>query len=234
MALEHDADAAIVIDGAEGAGKSVLALQVGTFLDKDNMINPDTQIHFSSKSVLQAAKTLPPGKVIIYDESGEALDVSLAGSKKQRDMKQMFKEVRQQNLIFILVLPSFYDLQRYFAIHRTRALLHVYWVANKSDVESEKYFKRGKYRYYNEAGKRILYTTDTYRKHYSYPTANRDGPLSIFTGKYPHHYPIPEAAYRKRKREHTASLNEEEKIAAIDWRQKVCLLYTSPSPRDRS
>ncbi len=221
MALHHDADCVLVVDGKEGTGKSVMGMQIAKFMDKDHTIDVGSQLHFSSEKVIEYAQKLPPGKVIIYDEAGEALDVGLASTKKQKLMKQMFKEVRQRNLIFILVLPSYYDLQRYFAVHRTRALIHVYWKVNISDVESEKYFKRGYYRYYNEYGKKILYVTDRIRKEYEYPTSWYGKDLSLFTGKFFKTYVIPEASYRKKKRDYSSSLTDgTEEPEKIDWRKK--------------
>lgn len=224
MALFHDADCAIVVDGPEGSGKSVLALQVGKFLDKENTIDIALQVHFDSESVIKAARSLPPGKVIIYDEAGESLDAMESSTKRQKKIRKMFKEVRQRNLIFVLVLPSFYDLQRYFAIHRTRSLIHVYWEPNISEKDEEKYFRRGQYVFYNEWGKKKLYVTDKLRKEYEYPIKWQNEELSVFTGKFPKHYPVDEAAYRKKKAEYSKSLQEDEEEAEqeqMDWRRRV-------------
>lgn len=219
MAHYEDADAVLVIDGKEGTGKSVLALQIAKLMDIDGEIDVKTQLHFNSESVLKTIRNdaLRKGKVVIYDESAEALDVSLSGTKKQKKIKQMFMEVRQQNLIFILVIPSFYDMQKYFAIHRTRALLHVFWKkkTKKPKSDADRMFQRGFYYFYNEEGMNRLYNTDKLRKFYVYPRK-----LSEFTGKFPKDYAgVDEEEYRRRKASFSSSLGgENAPPPPVDWR----------------
>ena len=56
-------------------------------------------------------------------------------------------QIRQKNLFVIMVLPTFFVLDKYVALFRSRALIHVY--------ECKK--KRGYFKVYNQKKKKLLY-----------------------------------------------------------------------------
>ena len=67
--LNQDFDCACIVDGKEGSGKSVLAQQIATFLDKDHHLDVDKQICFTPKNFMDAVQSLEKGKAIVWDEA---------------------------------------------------------------------------------------------------------------------------------------------------------------------
>lgn len=90
------------------------------------------------------------------------------------------------------MLPSFFDLDRYVALWRSRCLLHVL---------TGKRFERGGYVFFGKERKKSLYVQG--KRFYSYAK-----PKGNFTGAFRKFYPIDEKEYKKKKLE---SLKEEDK-----------------------
>jgi hypothetical protein len=109
-----------------------------------------------------------------------------------RTLISMMTEIRQKNLFIFVVLPSFFDVDRYVAIWRARALFHVYTADN---------MERGYFACYNSQSKKMLYLKG--KKLYQYGVQHPD-----FIGRFSDYYPLDETEYRKRKRE---ALNKREK-----------------------
>ena len=192
--MNQDIDCCVVIDGVEGSGKSVFAQQVACFLDKDRKIDLEKQIHFDASAVDAAIQELPAFKAIIWDEAGDGMDRRESTTKTNIAFNKMLKKARQFNQFLILVLPSFYDMDQYPAIWRTRMLLHVFY---KWDLENKKEpLKRGFFRLYNEDGKILLYTNKLYRQQYRYPHLKN----VAFDATFPHHYLVDPEAYKMKKK----------------------------------
>jgi len=123
--VNHDADFVIVIDGEEGSGKSVLAQQLASVLDPNFNID---KICFNAEEFMKAIrdKNRIAGDCIVLDEAFSGLNSRQSLSKINRAVVGLATEMRQLNLFVIIVLPSFFDLDRYFALWRCRALFHVY------------------------------------------------------------------------------------------------------------
>lgn len=180
--LEKDRDWFAVIDGEEGAGKSVLAQQIAAYLDPE--FNLD-KIVFTSEEFIKIIKDpkTKKGACIVLDESFNAANNRASLTEVNRAMAGLATEMRQRNLFVLMVLPSFFDLDRYFALWRCRALIHVYFTQD----EDRHYIIFPK----NE--KKILYLTG--KKMYSYNKPK--SPFPPFT--FPNHYTVDEAQYRKKK-----------------------------------
>ena len=142
-ALKKDWDMVFVIDGPEGSGKSTLAIQVGYYLDPTLIID---RITFTPNEFHDAVIKAKKYECIIFDEAFGGLSSRRAMSGVNHMLISMLAEIRQKNLVIILVLPSFFDLDRFAALHRTRCLLHVY---------SQK-FKRGAFKFYDYNKKKKL------------------------------------------------------------------------------
>lgn len=181
--ITQDWDMVFVVDGPEGSGKSLLAMQMAFYC------NPDTNLldryAFSAyqfrKVVQQAAKF----QAVVYDEAHSGLNARAAMSYINRALVSMLTEIRQKNLFVFIVLPTFFDLDRYVALWRSRALIHVYTKNN---------FERGYFAFYNSQRKKDLYMLG--KKLYSYRQ-----PKPNFIGRFVNTYPLDETKYRKLKRE---------------------------------
>jgi hypothetical protein len=69
--------------------------------------------------------------------------------REQVELVKIFNVIRQKNLALIVVAPSFFDLNKYIAVQRSRCLIHVY---------TEKDLTRGRYAFFTQKRKNILFT----------------------------------------------------------------------------
>ena len=183
--LDKDFDFVTVIDGREGSGKSVLAQQLGAYLDPNFSLD---NIVFTSEDFIKKIKDphVKKGSCIILDEAFNAINSRASMSEVNRSMGAIATEMRQKNLFIIIVLPSFFDLDKQFAIHRSSSLIHVYL---KDNVE------RGQYLIFPRSKKLYLYLNG--KKTYNYSKPKSPYPPCRFTN----HYTVDENEYRFKKSE---------------------------------
>lgn len=180
QAVKKDWDMFFIIDGLEGSGKSTLGQQCAGYLDRDFNID---QIAFTPEEFIKAIEKAKKYQSILFDEAMSGLHSRASMTAINRSIVQMAAEMRQKNLFVFIILPTFFDLDRYIALWRSRALLHVYADDN---------FNRGRFAFFNVDKKKQLYLEG--KKTYSYgkPRANF---VARFTGAYA----VDEGAYRQRK-----------------------------------
>jgi hypothetical protein len=106
-------------------------------------------------------------------------------NKVNQSIVRMLTEIRYKNLFIFIVLPTFFDLVKYVALWRSRALLHVY------DVN----FERGYFAFYDKDKKKELYIKG--KKFYSYSSRIVK---PNFIGRFTNHYVVDKEEYIKRKR----------------------------------
>jgi len=183
--LKKDFDFVGVVDGREGAGKSVLALQLGAYLDENFSID---NIVFTSGDFISKIKNpaTHKGACIILDEGFNAINSRASMSEVNRSMGAISTEMRQKNLFILIVLPSFFDLDKQFGLHRSSSLFHVYL---RDGVE------RGQYVIFPRRYKLNLYLNG--KKTYNYSKPKSPFPPCKFT-KF---YTVDEEAYRFKKAE---------------------------------
>lgn len=150
---KKDKDCFIVVDGAEGSGKSTLALQIGKYVDPSLDLS---RVVFDAESFRQAILKAKKNQCIVFDEAFNGLSSRASLSAMNRVLVGLMMQMRQKNLFVIMVLPTFFLLERYAAIFRTKALVHVYEVNGN----------RGYFRVYNKKLKKLLYLIG--KKDYSY------------------------------------------------------------------
>lgn len=194
--VKKDWDVVIEIDGYEGSGKSSLAQQIAYFFDPTFNIDRIAFNHIQFKKIVLSASKY---QVIVFDESYADLSSTTTIKTINRTLCNMMSQIRQNNLFIIIVAPSFFDITRYIAIHRSRVLLHVY---------THEKFERGYFACYTYNKKKILYLIG--KKLYNYGVVKPD-----FTGKFPSCYTVDETEYRKRKYDskNNMSIDEDEGIA---------------------
>lgn len=180
--LKKDRDWVAVIDGEEGVGKSVLAQQVAKYLDPDFNID---KIVFNSDDFLKIIKDpkTKKGSCIVLDEAFSAANNRSSLSEVNRAMIGVTTEMRQRNLFVLMVLPSFFDLDRHLALWRCRALIHVFF-----DHQDNRH-----YVIFPKDHKKDLYLAGKKKYSYSWPRS----PYPVFN--FPNFYAVDEEDYRKKK-----------------------------------
>jgi hypothetical protein len=193
--IKQDWDIVFLYDGYEGCGKSVKAMQDCFYFDQT--FNMD-RICFDPRQFTQAIRKAEPYQAVLYDEAFTGLNARAAMSLINRTLIKMLAEIRQKKLFVAIVMPTFFDLDRYVAIWRSRALIHVYMGKN---------FQRGYFMFFNMERKKQLYVLG--KKYYSYYK-----PDSNFKGRFTNTYVIDEKEYRKRKKDSLMKrgTDEEEKL----------------------
>lgn len=180
---KKDFDFVAIIDGREGSGKSVLAQQVGAYLDPNFSLD---NIVFTSEEFIKKIKDprIKKGTCVILDEAFNAINSRASMSEVNRSMGAVATEMRQKNLYVLIVLPSFFDLDKQFAIHRSSSLIHVYL---KDNVQ------RGQFLIFPRSKKLHLYLNG--KKTYNYSKPKSPFPPCRFTN----HYTVDENDYRRKK-----------------------------------
>lgn len=185
-----DKDIVMIVDGLEGAGKSVFAMQICKYLDPtynldDVHMNPDSfNKGIENETVKHKAKH--------FDEAYKGLSSRASLSKVNRVVVSNMMQMRQLNLYCVVCIPTFFLLDRYVSLFRARYLFHIYEAANGDH----------KWIFFNRKNKQRLYLAGKKKMSYSYPRVHRY--RGIFRGKYP----IDEEAYRKKKRDALKEIEE--------------------------
>ena len=180
--IKKDWDMVFVVDGSEGSGKSVLTMQCAYFCDPT--FNVDRVVFTPDdfkKTIMRAEKY----QAVVYDEAYTGLSSRATMSLINRTLISMLAEIRQKNLFVFVVMPCFFDLDKYVALWRSRGLIHVY---------TDHGFKRGYFAFYNTDRKKSLYILG--KKFYTYGQ-----PKPNFHGKFTNFYPVDKDAYIQKKRD---------------------------------
>lgn len=141
---KRDKDCVLAIDGKEGSGKSTLAFQIGKYVDPTLDIS---RVVFDAEGFRKAIFGAKKGQCVIYDEAFTGFSSRASLSAVNKVLVSLMMQMRQKNLLVIIVLPTFFLLDKYVALFRTKALIHVY--ENKGI--------RGYFRLYNAKKKKFLY-----------------------------------------------------------------------------
>ena len=227
IVLNQDDDCAIIIDGDEGAGKSMVAQQIAYFLDIDTReqigahngmpIHEPTgrkleidQICFNKEQLFKAIRELPPFKAIVYDEGARSSDRRNSISEENITFNQMMREVRQYNKFIIIVHQSFYDMDMQMAVRRSQALINIrkqYKDLSKAEgLDRLTPLVRGAARVYTKQGKSDLYNNKFLRSRFAYPLLANES----FDVMFGFHWVVDHEAYKKKKDEATAMLETKE------------------------
>ena len=176
-----DRDYVLLVDGEEGSGKSVLAMQIGYYIDPTLCLD---RVVMNGTDFMNAIKGAGKGQCVIYDEAYSGLSSRGSLSEINNLIVSLMTEMRQKNLFVIVVLPSFFILDKYVSLWRSRSLVHCYF----------KNGNRGRYIIFNKSLKKVLYMKG--KKEFSYRVVK-----SRFKGKFYNKYVVDEAEYRVKKDE---------------------------------
>ena len=220
---KYDEDRFYIVDGEEGCGKSVFTIQQGAYIDPTILDDADgkvlPRICFTAEEFHNAVRntksTKEHTKVVIFDEAFRGLSSKSSLSKNNRMIVQTLMEARQNNLIVFIVSPSFYLIEFYAAVLRSKALFH---------VVKEKKTRRRYVRVFGRKDKNILYQIGV-RKGWGYPRKTKF--RVRFFNKYPGGAEF-EARYRKKKLDSFRNEDPEETLTHR-WKEErnnaIKLLY---------
>ena len=158
----------IIISGNDsvGNGKTTIATHIGTYLtNKINQLH-GTNNTFTSENVGLKAKDLvdlsfknPQYSVNLLDEGD---DLTTHGMKQAAvELKRYFRKCRQLNQVLILIIPSFFELPKFYALARSHCLINVKFHGN---------FDRGVFDFYGPSNKKKLYLKG--KRDWDYSVAN--------------------------------------------------------------
>lgn len=160
-----------------GNGKSTFATQIGAYLTNrineihgiNNTFTADN-IHFNTTKLIKKSLSSPKLSVQMLDE-GDDLTTHHAKELAVK-LKRYFRKCRQLNQIVILILPSFFELPKFFALARSHFLIN---------VSFEKEFERGFFKFYGPTNKKLLYLKG--KKYWDY-TAHPPSFDGVFFSSY--------------------------------------------------
>ena len=199
-AVKKNWDLILLYVGYEGDGKTTCAMEDALYLDHTYNLS---RIVFTAAQFELAVDNLPDESVIHWDE-GDDLGANWS-SEIMISLKKKFKRIRKKKLKILICTPTFHDLNKYFAIVRTRGLVHIY-----ADG-----LTRGYFRYFGRKQKKLLYIHGKKEMNLGAAKAN-------FHGRFPNlpkDFPIDLEAYDTKKDLSSNSILESNEPK--DYRQKT-------------
>jgi len=184
------------------SGKSVLAQQCAKYCDPNFNID---RVCFTPEEFVKAINATPEYGAVVYDEAYQGMSSRAAMSEVNKMLMGVLAEIRQKKLFVFIILPCFFELDKYAAVWRSRGLLHVY---------TQKKFARGFFSFYNQDRKKTLYVLGKKFFSYSKPAPN-------FFGRFPKGYTVDEEKYRQKKL--NALKAREEKLKDVESKTEVKL-----------
>ena len=126
----EDQDWVILIVGGEGSGKSTLALQIALLLDplfdvRKQLIYNFKEEQYSYLEFLRNFKDKPL-RSVVFDEAITSLFSRQHASKDNANIIKLFNMNRTYNHFSILVVPSFWSMDKDIRERRARTLLYVF------------------------------------------------------------------------------------------------------------
>ena len=165
--------------GYEGDGKTTIAKQICAYLDPTFCLD---RVVFEPKDFLSICMSATKKQAILFDESYLTFNTRSWSKKITNMIISALTMIRKKQLYIIIVAPTFFDIQKYIAIHRSRFLIHVY-----ADGET-----RGFFRFFNRIKKHNLYISGK----------KWDNMYSVkpnFTGRFTNFSPLNEIEYENKK-----------------------------------
>lgn len=164
-------DRVIIVDGTEGVGKSLWTFQQAASIDPKMFASPETftsRIAFSPEEFFNLVRTVKNG-VVIFDEAFRGFSSRSALSKVNKKLVSALMEMRQNNNIVFIVLPSFFLLDVYPAMLRSNSLFNIYFDRGTGRRSWRGFNKRDKNKIYQQGVKKgWTYTINTVFKGHFY------------------------------------------------------------------
>ncbi len=201
---KKDFDWVVTVDGEEGSGKSTFAFQIAKIVDPDFCVE---QIAFTANDFIRLITRAKKNQCIVFDEAFTGLSSRSSLSEINQLLVSLMMEMRQRNLFVILVMPTFFMLDKYAALHRCKGLFHVYMHDDR----------RGFWGFYSKQGMKMLYLKGKkfYEYHYVKP---------VIFGRFRDQYTVNEEQYRLVKK-HSLSKKQRKTRADVYKSQRDLLIY---------
>ena len=207
---KKDKDNVFIVDGRERLGKSVFAMNLGAYAA--SQLNSEfnlSNICMNPTEFRTKIEKAQKNQVVIYDEAHRGMASSRALTEINNIMKDLMMEMGQMNLFVIIVLPTFFLLDKYAALFRSTGLFHIY--ENKR--------RRGFWVYFNRKNKLKLYIKG--KKEFNYDCMK----YPFFRGRFFDRYPVDEEGYREKKRKSFKSKPRISKNEVLIEQRNVLLCY---------
>lgn len=141
---KEDEDCILVVDGIEKSGAEIFAMQIAKHIDPSFNIKRVCSTNREFKEIVINARKR---QAIVWDKSFVDLSSKTIFSRINRLLVHLMMEMGQKNLCVILVTPSFFRLDRYNAMWRTRGLFHIHEIKGR----------KGYWKFFDYKKKRMLY-----------------------------------------------------------------------------
>jgi len=123
--LKADWDSVIAITGAEGVGKSHLAIILGHLIRDDFSLDKNVAFVPDEKQIFNLVTGLPKGSAIVLDEAIKSFYKLNWNSRLQIMLNELFTLCRSENKATILCIPSLLDLNKMMRGRRVCMWIHV-------------------------------------------------------------------------------------------------------------
>lgn len=118
-----DYDCFIVVTGKERRGKSTFAAKLGWYMSDGKLKSQN--ICMDIDQFVKALQNAERGDIIIFDEAGTNLYSREAMTSINRMLTKAFMVSGIKNVVIILCIPSFFNLDTYIRNHRIDLLFHI-------------------------------------------------------------------------------------------------------------
>ena len=208
--LHEDDDCLIVVDGAEGSGKSLFIRKVGHFVTElKRLWGVESEfglenIHFTTYDYMNASlkhkRAGHKGHVNILDEAMHELDKLSFNSRKSKKFTGYLSEIRDANQVHIIALPAFHDLSSRIVLWRMRLEIHLLkeYVPDPTKPVGFR-LKRGKFEAWTGRNKFLQRFYRDAQDRYMYPQS------AEITGTFNGDDVVDTVAYKAKKAAHSES-----------------------------
>jgi hypothetical protein len=220
--MEKDSDNVFCIDGGEGSGKSKFSDTLCGFVASKVLeiykvdMNYDVDcVHLSPHDFRNAIIKAKKNSIVVYDEAHKGMGSRRSLSEINGILNDLMMEMRQKNLFVVLILPTFFMLDKYPAIFRTIGLFHVYRKKNPVSKKNE----RGYWVYFNRKYKLELYIKG--KQYFNYNCVQ----WTNFRGRFLNQWIMDEKLYRKKKAESFKQSGKRETKSEVYLNQRNLAIY---------
>jgi len=204
--LKKKWDVVGIIDGREGSGKTTKGFQLCKLVDPTFDID---RVVFSEKQFDETIINSKPGQAMCLDEGMNVFFSRTTMSSTNIAGVRILAECRKRNLFLLIILPSFFELDRYVSLHRSSFLLHVYAMPTRKEGVME----RGYWRWYDRRTKKVLYLEGRKKMVYHVVKPN-------FYGRFVKKFVISSKLYEAKKDKALADKMKEPTKLEKHWKDK--------------
>lgn len=121
-----NSDFTMIYDGGEGSGKSSDAYTDMRYITNDKFDPKKHMVGADFDDAIDKIEAVEDGLGLVFDEGQPLLASNDHMKRESKELHKAFSIMRQKRLAIIIILPSIFRLNTYFAIDRSRFLIHHY------------------------------------------------------------------------------------------------------------